>query len=163
MRAPFDLPDLRMRGARGCAGQHPQFPTPRAERLYCAAISGAGPSGFIVSKQDTHFFNVFSLVIGLLVTIAIGLFALARIVASHTQNRQVLSEADYAKNVAERIAPPSHEAGRSEVGQVACGRLAVPKNERAYSEEVPLWEGHFFRAPTAPGLPTLSTRTVSRR
>ena len=63
-----------------------------------------------MSKQDTHFFNVFSLVIGLLVTIAIGLFALARIVASHTQNRQVLSEADYAKNVAARIAPPSHEA-----------------------------------------------------
>jgi cytochrome c5 len=63
-----------------------------------------------VSKQDTHFFNVFSLVIGLLVAIAIGLFALARIVASHTQDRQVLSEADYAKNVAVRIAPPSQEA-----------------------------------------------------
>jgi len=63
-----------------------------------------------VSKQDTHFFNVFSLVIALLVAIAIGLFALARIVASHTQDRQVLSEADYAKNVAVRIAPPSQEA-----------------------------------------------------
>ena len=43
-----------------------------------------------MSKQDTHFFNVFSLVIGLLVAVAIGLFALARIVASHTQDRQVL-------------------------------------------------------------------------
>ena len=139
MRALFDLPDLRMRGARGCAGQHPQFPTPRAERLYCAAISGAGPSGFIVSKQDTHFFNVFSLVIGLLVTIAIGLFALARIVASHTQNRQVLSEADYAKNVAARIAPPSHEAiaghdnsalAIKEPGPAAAGSAAaaIPKN-----------------------------------
>ena len=63
-----------------------------------------------MSKQDTHFFNVFSLVIGLLVAVAIGLFALARVVASHTQDRQVLSEADYAKNVAARIAPPSHEA-----------------------------------------------------
>jgi cytochrome c5 len=68
------------------------------------------PSGFIVSKQDTHFFNVFSLVIALLVAVAIGLFALARIVASHTQDRQVLSEADYAKNVATRLAPPSQEA-----------------------------------------------------
>jgi cytochrome c5 len=65
---------------------------------------------FVVSKQDTHFFNVFSLVIGLLVAVAIGLFALARIVASHTQARQVLTEADYAKNVAARIAPPSQEA-----------------------------------------------------
>ena len=63
-----------------------------------------------MSKQDTHFFNVFSLVIGLLVAVAIGLFALARIVASHTQDRQVLTERDYAKNVAARIAPPSQEA-----------------------------------------------------
>jgi cytochrome c5 len=63
-----------------------------------------------VSRQDTHFVNVFSMVIGLLVAVAIGLFALARIVASHTQERQVLSEADYAKNVAMRLASPSQEA-----------------------------------------------------
>jgi cytochrome c5 len=92
-----------------------------------------------VSKQDTHFFNVFSLVIGLLVAVAIGLFALARIVASHTQEEQVLSEADYAKNVAARIAPPSQEAiaghdnsalaiktpGPSGAGSAA---TAIPKN-----------------------------------
>jgi len=63
-----------------------------------------------VSKQDTHFFNVFSLLIGLLVAIAIGIFALARIVASHTQNLEVMSEADYSKTVATRIQPPSQEA-----------------------------------------------------
>src|SRR6516225_6494816 len=50
------------------------------------------------------------MVIGLLVAIAIGLFALARIVGSHTQESQVFSDADYAKNVAARIAPPSQEA-----------------------------------------------------
>jgi len=37
-----------------------------------------------VSKQDTHFFNVFSMVIGLLIVIAIAIFALARVVASET-------------------------------------------------------------------------------
>jgi cytochrome c5 len=63
-----------------------------------------------VSKQDTHFFNVFSLVIGLLVTITIVLFALARIVASHTQEAQVFSEPDYGKNVAARIEEPTREA-----------------------------------------------------
>ena len=63
-----------------------------------------------VSKQDTHFFNVFSLVIALLAAIAVGLFALARIVASHTQNLQVLTEPDYSKNVAARIARPAQEA-----------------------------------------------------
>lgn len=63
-----------------------------------------------MSKQDTHFFNVFSLVIGLLVAVTIGLFALARIVASHTQEAQVLTEPDYSKSVAARIAEPTHEA-----------------------------------------------------
>jgi cytochrome c5 len=92
-----------------------------------------------VSKQDTHFFNVFSLVIALLVTVAICLFALARVVASHTQDRQVLSGADYAKNVAARIAPPSQEAiaGRDNSalaikaqGPAAAGtaEVAIPKN-----------------------------------
>ncbi len=63
-----------------------------------------------MSKQDTHFVNVFSMVIGLLVAVAIGLFALAHIVGSHTQERQVRSEADYAKNVAARLGPPAQEA-----------------------------------------------------
>ena len=92
-----------------------------------------------MSKQDTHFFNVFSLVIGLLVAIAIGLFALARIVASHTQDLQVLSEADYAKNVAQRLAPPTQEAiaGHDNTalaikapGPAAAGtaEVAIPKN-----------------------------------
>jgi cytochrome c5 len=63
-----------------------------------------------VSKQDTHFFNVFSLVIGLLVAVAIGLFALARIVASQTQDKDVLEDASYVRNVEQRIAPLAKEA-----------------------------------------------------
>ena len=63
-----------------------------------------------MSKQDTHFFNVFSLVIGLLVSIAVVLFALARIVASHTQDLEMMSEPDYGKAVAARIRPPSQVA-----------------------------------------------------
>jgi cytochrome c5 len=63
-----------------------------------------------VSKQDTHFFNVFSMVIGILVAFTICLFAFARIVASRTQDLQAYSEADYARSVAARIQPPSQEA-----------------------------------------------------
>jgi cytochrome c5 len=63
-----------------------------------------------MSKQDTHFFNVFSMVIGLLVAIAIGIFALARIVASRTQDLQVLTDPGYSKSVAARLASPSQEA-----------------------------------------------------
>ena len=58
-----------------------------------------------MSKQDTHFFNVFSLVIGLLVVVALGLFAFSRVVAGHTQEKQMLDDAQYVKSVHERIKP----------------------------------------------------------
>jgi cytochrome c5 len=63
-----------------------------------------------VSKQDTHFFNVFSLVIGLLVGVAIFLFALSRIVAGQTQDQEVYGEGDYLTSVTERIQPFSRVA-----------------------------------------------------
>jgi cytochrome c5 len=58
-----------------------------------------------VSKQDTHFIDVFSLVIGLLVIIAILLFALARVIARETQGQQIYQESDYLASVADRIRP----------------------------------------------------------
>ena len=58
-----------------------------------------------MSKQDTHFFNTFSLVIGLLVAIAIAIFAFARVVASETQEKQMLVEAQYLKGVDQRLQP----------------------------------------------------------
>jgi len=63
-----------------------------------------------VSKQDTHFFNVFSLVIGILVVVAILLFALARSVAGKTQTQQVYMERDYLKTVDQRLQPLSKVA-----------------------------------------------------
>ena len=63
-----------------------------------------------MSKQDTHFFNVFSMVIGLLVAIAIALFALARIVAGETQDKHVVQDAEFVKNVEQRVAPFTQEA-----------------------------------------------------
>ena len=58
-----------------------------------------------MSKQDTHFFNTFSLVIGLLIAVALALFAFARTVASHTQDKQMLVEKEYLKGVDERLQP----------------------------------------------------------
>jgi cytochrome c5 len=63
-----------------------------------------------VSNQDTHFFNIFSMVIGLLMVIALGIFALARVVASETQEKQVLEESQYLKGVAARLQPAGQEA-----------------------------------------------------
>ncbi len=100
-----------------------------------------------MSKQDTHFFNVFSLVIGLLVAVAIFLFALSRIVAGQTQGKQVFAEPDYLASVTERIQPFSREAiaGRDNAalaiaptkpaGQ-AGSALPVPKNGQEAFQDV---------------------------
>ncbi len=63
-----------------------------------------------MSKQDTHFVNTFSMVIGLLVLVAIGIIVLARVVAGHTQETDVVEQRDFAKSVASRIEPLSQEA-----------------------------------------------------
>jgi cytochrome c5 len=63
-----------------------------------------------VSKQDTHFVNTFSMVIGILVLVAIGIIVLARTVAGHTQEVDSIEQRDFAKSVAMRIEPLSQEA-----------------------------------------------------
>jgi cytochrome c5 len=59
-----------------------------------------------VSKQDTHFFNVFSVVLGLLVAFAILMFALARYVGKHEQSAQVLKEPMLQASIEERVGSP---------------------------------------------------------
>lgn len=66
----------------------------------------AAPRGLRVSKQDSHFFNIFSLVIGLLVATALVLFAIARTVHDNTQRVHVVEDPQYLSGVEERIAPP---------------------------------------------------------
>ncbi len=63
-----------------------------------------------MSKQDTHFVNTFSMVIGILVLVAIGILAFARVVAAHTQETDSIEQQDFAKSVAARIEPLSQEA-----------------------------------------------------
>jgi len=92
----------------------------------------------LVSKQDTHFFNTFSLVIGILVAVAILLFALARVVASETQEKQMLVEAQYVKGVDERLQPFARVAVAGQDNSAlaikaptiapASGALPQPKN-----------------------------------
>jgi cytochrome c5 len=100
-----------------------------------------------VSKQDTHFINVFSLVIGLLAAVAIGIFAFARMVASETQDKQVLEERDYSRNVAARLATPSQVAVagqdnsalaiKSDSGAAGSAAVAAPpKNGTEVFEQV---------------------------
>ena len=63
-----------------------------------------------MSKQDTHFINMFSLVIGVLVAIAIVIFIVARGVGARTEGREMMTEPAYHKSVEARIAPFEREA-----------------------------------------------------
>ena len=58
-----------------------------------------------MSKHDTHFFNTFSLVIGLLVAVAVVLFAFARALSDRTQLPEVYADQLYRDGVEERIKP----------------------------------------------------------
>jgi cytochrome c5 len=56
-----------------------------------------------VSKQDSQFFNIFSLVLGILVAITLVLFALARSVGASTQSKHVLQDARYVAAVQDNV------------------------------------------------------------
>jgi len=88
-----------------------------------------------VSNQDSRFINTFSLVIGLLVLVAIGLFSLARIVAAETQDRDVYEEQDYATSVDARVKPVAREAI---AGQDNSGLAIQPDNPNATAGTLPI-------------------------
>jgi cytochrome c5 len=80
-----------------------------------------------VSTQDQKFFDVFMLVIGLLVAIAIGLLILARAIASDTQLQWVHSYPQAAEHVAERLKPAGRAVAAGDVAaeEPASGQVAT--------------------------------------
>ena len=58
-----------------------------------------------MSKQDDHFFNVFSAVLGILIAITIGVFVFARILGGGITESQSASDPLLQQGVAERIKP----------------------------------------------------------
>jgi cytochrome c5 len=63
-----------------------------------------------VSKQDTHFFNIFSVVLGLLVVFALIIFAFARHVGYRHQFTAMQSDAMVVGAIEARTAVPSRVA-----------------------------------------------------
>lgn len=58
-----------------------------------------------MSKQDSHFFNNFSLVLGILFAVTLSLFAFARHVGADHQGKQVTTDPRYVASVEERLKP----------------------------------------------------------
>lgn len=56
-----------------------------------------------MSKQDSQFFNVFSLVLGILIVIALLLFALSRVVGNNTQRTHLLADPQYVAGVEKNL------------------------------------------------------------
>jgi cytochrome c5 len=61
-------------------------------------------------SSDTHFFNSFSLVLGILIVFAIILFDVARSIGANTQEKEVLMDPLRLKRVQENISPFGHVA-----------------------------------------------------
>ena len=57
------------------------------------------------AAHDKKFFNIFSIVLGILILIAAGIYALARVVAGNTQVPQVQADPAMKAAILERIAP----------------------------------------------------------
>src|SRR5271170_7229838 len=61
-------------------------------------------------SSDIHFFNSFSVVLGILIVFAIILFGVARSIGAETQGQSVLLEPMRLKDVHRNVAPFAHVA-----------------------------------------------------
>jgi cytochrome c5 len=99
-----------------------------------------------VSKNDSQFVNVFSLVIGVLVAVAIVLLVLAREVAARTEGKAVYDDPAYVASVLQRVEPVGQEAVagqdnsalaiKAPAGAGPAVALSVPKDGKALFTDV---------------------------
>src|SRR6202140_1081779 len=81
-------------------------------------------------SSDTHFFNSFSLVLGILIVFAIILFGVARSIGADTQEKDVLLDPLHLKAVRQNIAPFAHVAVAGQDNS-ALAVLTAPKTAAA--------------------------------
>ena len=95
-----------------------------------------------MSKQDSHFFNNFSLILGILFAVTLGLFAFARHIGSGHQGKQVTDDPRYVASVEERLKPVANVAVAGQDNSAlaikstapAAAAAAVPENGTAAYE-----------------------------
>ncbi len=84
-------------------------------------------------SSDTHFFNSFSVVLGILIAFAIVLFAVARVIGRDVQEQEVLQDPLHEKAVQQNIAPFAHVAIAGQDNS-ALAALSAPKADAAAAE-----------------------------
>jgi cytochrome c5 len=85
-------------------------------------------------SSDTHFFNSFSLVLGILIVLAIILFAVARSIGEQTQLAHERADPMEVQAVDANIAPFAHEAI---AGQDNAALAVIPAGTAAPAADVP--------------------------
>lgn len=86
------------------------------------------------AAHDKKFFDTFMLVLGILIGIAVLLYVLARIIASNTQEKNVLVDPAQQAAVAERITPVARVAV---AGKDNSALAPVQQKAAAPAEELP--------------------------
>ena len=96
-------------------------------------------------SSDKHFFNSFSVVLGILIAFAIILFMFSRMIGRATQGQEVLLEPMRVKEVRQNIGPFGHVAvaGRDNSG------LAVPKSSTSAADAPTTGEQAFTKVCSA--------------
>jgi cytochrome c5 len=68
----------------------------------------------VSAEQDRKFFDIFMVVLGSLVAVAVGIYALAQVVQAKTQESYMKEDAVVQEQIAQRIAPIGQVAVRGE-------------------------------------------------
>jgi len=79
-----------------------------------------------IESSDTHFFNSFSLVLGILIFFSIILFAVARVIGADNQGKEVLEDHLHIVDVDKNIAPVAQEAVAGQDNSALAVPVAAP-------------------------------------
>jgi cytochrome c5 len=82
-------------------------------------------------SSDTHFFNSFSVVLGLLIAFTIVLFAFARVIGRDYQSAEVQEDPLLVKAIDQNTAPFAHEAIAGQDNSALAAATAPPSTAAA--------------------------------
>jgi cytochrome c5 len=90
-----------------------------------------------LQSSDTHFFNSFSVVLGILIAFAIVLFGVARVMGRDNQGRDIMLDPLHVEAVRENIAPFAHEAVAGQDNSALAIKAQAPTGVSGAAEAVP--------------------------
>jgi cytochrome c5 len=99
-------------------------------------------------SSDNQFFNSFSLVLGILIFVAIVLFAVARSIGDATQREHVLLDPLHLQTVEQNLEPFAHEAIAGQ-DNGALAALSAPKTDAAAADVPTTGEAAFNKVCSA--------------